>query len=65
MHARELVNQYVWGPTHILVEKWLEKFNEVDNRCIEIVEGSGEVFSQMYVTVFFVSFHAAYWTLTM
>ncbi|KAH8092224.1 hypothetical protein BXZ70DRAFT_1010919 [Cristinia sonorae] len=43
--GKEVTDQYVWGSTTILVEKWLEKFASVNNRCIEIVEGSGEPFT--------------------
>ncbi|TCD63173.1 hypothetical protein EIP91_005870 [Steccherinum ochraceum] len=41
----DLIDQYVWGPTTILVEKWLERLETTNNRCIEVVEGSQQMFS--------------------
>ena len=50
LSGHDVIDQYVWGSTTTLIEKWLEKFEAADNRCIEIVEGSGEPFTGLYVS---------------
>ncbi|KAH8102286.1 hypothetical protein BXZ70DRAFT_66216 [Cristinia sonorae] len=44
LDGKEITDPYLWDSTDVLVEKLLEKFESVDDRCIEIVEGSGSLF---------------------
>ncbi|TCD63175.1 hypothetical protein EIP91_005872 [Steccherinum ochraceum] len=43
--GNDLIDTYVWGPTTILVEKWLERLELTNSKCIEVVEGSQQMFS--------------------
>lgn len=47
--GNDIVDQYASGSTAVLVEKWLEKFEATDNRCIEILEGTAHSFPLWYV----------------
>ncbi|KAH8099844.1 hypothetical protein BXZ70DRAFT_222109 [Cristinia sonorae] len=46
INGKEIVDQYVFGSTTVLIEKWLEKLQSVDNRCVEITQGTSAPFTE-------------------